>query len=157
VFIGHLPAAYLLGHTVFSPSGNNMSGYVILIALIGGVIPDCDLVYFYTMGERQVVHHEYWTHIPFFWLVIYLIGSLAMLMCRRFRAFALLSVFFAAVVLHLLLDTITGEIQWLYPVSGQSFTLVQVPAVHTWWVANFIMHWTFMIELAVLVLALFET
>jgi len=155
MFIGHLPAAYVLGCTavyVLSQTKSD-SRNILLAALVGGIIPDLDLIYFYTVGARQSVHHEYWSHTPYYWLLIYVGLSLIALLLRRFGAFKLLSVFFSAVVLHLLLDTITGQIQWLYPASTKPFTLVQVPAVNEWWVTNFLMHWTFAIELFVIVLS----
>lgn len=156
MLVGHLPAAYLLGHTVCKavPSKQLNSRTIVLAALVGGILPDFDLIYFYTLGGKQVVHHQYWSHIPFFWVVIYLFVSLITLICQNLKVFKILSVVFSAIVLHLSLDTITGQIHWLYPFSATTFTLVSVPAVHEWWVANFLLHWTFAIELLLIFLAL---
>jgi len=157
VIIGHLPAAYLLGRIVSKTLLSNKvsSGAIIPAALVGGIIPDFDLAYFYTIGGRQVVHHEYWSHIPFYWVVIYLSASLVALSLKALKAIKILFIVFLAILLHLALDTITGQIHWLYPFSDATFTLVQVSAVHGWWVANFLLHWTFAVELLVLALAIF--
>lgn len=156
MFIGHLPAAYLLGCTatkVFT-SAQLSSSAIVLAALVGGVLPDFDLIYFYTIGAKQVVHHQYWSHIPIYWVVIYLCFSLVTLLFKKLKVFKILSVVFLAIVLHLALDTITGQIHWLHPFSKTTFTLVNVPTVHGWWVANFILHWTFAVECLLLILAL---
>ncbi len=157
MLIGHLPAAYLLGRTVCISvlSKQLNSRAIILAALVGGIVPDLDLIYFYSIGGKQVVHHQYWSHIPFYWVVIYLSFSLITFLCQNLKAFKIVSVAFSAIVLHLALDTITGQIHWLYPISATTFTLVPVPAVHGWWVSNFLLHWTFVIELLLIILALF--
>lgn len=155
MFIAHLPAAYLLGHTAsrYLTPDNGVSKYVLPVALLGGITPDIDLLYFYTIGARQTVHHEYWSHIPFYWLIIYLALSSFTLLFGYFRAFKLISIFISAILLHLVLDTITGSIQWMYPISARAYNLVAVPAVYEWWVANFIMHWTFIIEIIVIAIS----
>jgi len=155
MFIGHLPAGYLLGRFVCKVMPSTQPGMAVVVsaALVGGVLPDLDLIYFYTIGGKQVVHHEYWSHTPFYWFVIYLCMSFATFLIRSMSAFKILSVIFSAIVLHLALDTITGQIHWLHPVSKTTFNLVQVPAVHSWWVANFLLHWTFALEILVLALA----
>lgn len=156
MLIGHLPAAYLLGCTVCKalPSKLLSSRAIVLAALVGGVLPDFDLIYFYTLGGKQVVHHQYWSHIPFYWVVVYLFFSLITFICQNLNAFKIVSVVFSAIVLHLTLDTVTGQIHWLYPFSTTTFTLVTVPAVHEWWVSNFLLHWTFAIELLLVTFAL---
>jgi len=63
-------------------------------------------------------------------------------------------VFFAAILLHLILDSIGGGILWAAPVNDHLYTLVTVPATHGHWVTNFILHWTFLAELAIWLAAL---
>jgi len=156
MFIGHLPAAYLLGCAIRKarPSMQLRSDAIVLATLIGGVLPDFDLVYFYTIDARQVVHHQYWSHIPFYWVVIFLCLSLITYLFQNMKAFKLLFFVFFAIMLHLALDTITGQIHWLYPFSTNTYSMVHVPAVHEWWVANFVLHWTFAVELLVVFFAL---
>jgi hypothetical protein len=60
----------------------------------------------------------------------------------------------AAAILHLVCDTITGEIYWLYPLSSRGFNLFSVSDVHVWWVQNYISHWTFLVEIAISTIAM---
>jgi len=156
MFIGHLPASYLLAQSVskISPTSLRDSRSIVLVALIGGVLPDVDLLYFYTIGERQVVHHKYWSHTPIYWVVLFICFSFVTYLCESMKMFKLLCVAFLAIVLHIALDTMTGAIHWLHPFSATTITLVHVPAVHGSWVANFLLHWTFAVELLVLISAL---
>ena len=62
--------------------------------------------------------------------------------------------FHANVFLHLVLDTVAGQMFWLYPFDKTSFVLVDVPARHGWWVWNFVLHWTFGLELMICLWAL---
>jgi inner membrane protein len=61
--------------------------------------------------------------------------------------------FLANVALHLALDTYVGGIAWLYPWSTHEFRLFSLPPVHAWWEANFLLHWTFLAEIALCVAA----
>lgn len=56
--------------------------------------------------------------------------------------------------LHLALDTVAGGVLWLWPASDASFVLVEVPARHRPWYLNFVLHWTFWLELVLLVASL---
>jgi inner membrane protein len=53
------------------------------------------------------------------------------------------------------LDTVAGKIRWLYPFSNKDFVLVHIPSIHSWWVWNFVMHWTFCLELGLVLSALY--
>jgi len=155
MFIAHLPAAYLLGKVIKrrSKSARSNSDTVMSAVLFGGIAPDIDLIYFYTIGGKQVVHHEYWTHVPFFWLLMFMVCTTVTYFVGCARYVYLLSLAFAGVFLHLILDTATGKIQWLYPYSTQSLTFVEVPSVHHWWVLNFLFHWTFLVEILLVAIA----
>lgn len=50
---------------------------------------------------------------------------------------------------HLLLDTIVGDIWWLYPYVDTPFALFVVPSLYRPWWLNFVLHWSFMVEVAV--------
>lgn len=140
MFIGHLPAGYIL-----SPLFTDSRAKAAL--LIGAVLPDIDLFYFYTIGERAAVHHSYATHTPVFWVA--LIGLWAVIMRFVFKqpmgipALALL----CGTLLHLLLDSITGGVFWLAPFSDAELIFFHVPARYPHWIMNFVFHWTFALEL----------
>jgi inner membrane protein len=144
----HLPAGYVTGR-VFARSGP-----ILWAAVLGGLLPDLDLIRFYLIDDRAVHHHHYWVHIPAFWValaVILLPLARSRGPCRSRAARA----FFASILVHLLLDTVAGNIKWLWPLSDRFIHLVTVPAVHSHWVLNFILHPVFLAELAIWALALF--
>lgn len=148
MFIAHLPAGYLLTKGIQHRIHETK---YLWIGLIASVLPDIDLLYFYFIDHKQTLHHEYWTHLPFFWLSIWAAIAIGNLRFRN-RAVAVCSlIFFSNIFLHLILDTFVGGIAWLYPWNPQSFSLVTVPATHAFWVLSFVTHWSFLVELAIIV------
>ena len=69
-------------------------------------------------------------------------------------AWLALAVFGANVMLHLVLDTTAGGIRWLWPASEAEFALSQPSARYTPWYLNFVLHWTFALEVAITLAAL---
>ncbi len=57
-------------------------------------------------------------------------------------------------LIHMALDSIAGKISWLWPISDISAPLVVVQATHSHWVASFLSHWTFKVEIVITILAL---
>ena len=55
--------------------------------------------------------------------------------------------------MHLILDTVTGGIAWLYPFSDGLFVLLRPIRRFDWWVWNFVCHWTFSFEIGIAVWA----
>ena len=142
MFVAHAPAGYLLtrGLRLRAP---------LWLGLLGSVFPDLDMLYFYLLDDRQHLHHSYWTHIPAFWVAMWLTGlALTHGRARKFRPWVHL--FVASVLLHLALDTVCGGIRWLAPLSTDSFRLFRVTTRHGWWVANFLLHWTALFEVVIL-------
>lgn len=139
----HLPSGYVLGRLIRRDILCLMPA-----ALIGAVLPDLDLIWFYLVDDRAVHHHFYWVHVPVFWMVLaaVVLPGLALL-ARRWLATAF--VFFAAIFLHLCLDTISGGVLWAAPFNRHLYTMVTVPARYDHWVTSFLLHWTFLLELAV--------
>ncbi len=64
MLIAHLPAGYLLGSAARQRSA---APGIMIVALIGSVLPDFDMVYFFLTGGK-VHHHDYVSHWPLFWL-----------------------------------------------------------------------------------------
>ena len=152
MMIAHIPAGYLATRRLLDARAMDGRSLRLLIALglFASVFPDIDLLYFYLIDNRRTLHHEYWTHIPAFWAVLAL-GTFALCRLARFRLPLLpFAVFFANIFLHMILDTVAGGILWLYPWDSTSFVLVEVPSRFGWWLWNFILHWSFLFELAIL-------
>jgi len=143
----HLPSGYVLAQ------GARWDIPMLLpAALIGAVFPDLDMIWFYLVDDRAIHHHRYWVHIPLFWMMVgaVVLPGLA-LFARRWLATGL--VFLVAIFLHLLLDTIGGGIMWAAPFEDHLYSMVTVPPTQAHWVASFVLHWTFLLEIAVWVIA----
>ncbi len=156
MFIAHLPAGYIgacaIDHFV-AREEPAMRLWFFRLFIIGSILPDVDVLYFYLVDHGAHHHHMYWTHLPFFWIVLYAV-ALGTALVARSRALALLTTsFMAGILLHLILDTPMGGLAWIYPYSDNLIYLTTVPARYNWWVWNFIMHWTFISELIVCFIA----
>jgi hypothetical protein len=137
----HLPAGYCLSHAF-----PRRSRAVVAACLIGSILPDFDMLFFHFVDNKAFHHHKYWVHIPLFWALIAVVTlPLAIRLKRREMALA----FFAAIFLHLLLDSIGGGIMWLAPVDDTLYALVTVQPTHSHWVWSFVFHWTFLAEVAI--------
>ncbi|MCK4868404.1 MAG: metal-dependent hydrolase [Alphaproteobacteria bacterium] len=158
MLIAHLPAGYLLARRI-APRLAAAPGDVrrlMAVGLAASVFPDIDLVYFYLADGRQTLHHDYWTHLPAFWPAAMLVAAGLMWLARARIPWREFLAFLAGVCLHLVLDTATGGIAWGWPVSLHRFLLVEIPARFDWWVWSFVLHWTFLAELAIVGWAAYE-
>lgn len=147
MFIAHLPAGYLTARIVARLNGGTATPTLIVAGLAGGIFPDLDLVYATLIDHWSVHHHRYWTHLPVVWLAV----SAAALMLFRLTGETRQRtvIFLLAVWGHLLLDSVAGDIWWLWPWLDKPFSLVAIPAIHSPWWLNFLLHWTFAVELAI--------
>lgn len=151
MFIGHLPAGYIWTRFL-ARNGVGASAVakpLLFTGLAASVLPDLDLLYFYLIDNRQHLHHGYWPHIPLLWGVLFCTLAPVAIFLRSAKTLLFLAVIVSNALLHLMLDSIAGGIAWLYPFSERPFVLVDVPAIHGWWVWNFILHWTFALEVGV--------
>lgn len=155
MFIAHLPAGYIATKAILRmlPSCQAEHKHVFFWGIIGSVLPDADMFYFYLIDNRQHLHHGYWTHIPLFWLAIFSLIGLVSFALQRIRLRIYAAVCAINVFLHLFLDTIVGKIRWLYPFSDHDVVFFHVPSVHGWWVWNFVFHWTFLFEVGLVISA----
>lgn len=155
MIVGHLPAGYLVSELLVKhvPTLNLKEAHVVSAGMLGAVAPDVDLLYFYLIDNRQHHHHLYYPHLPVVWAV--LLGlSVGWLLFSRRKTLAVLAFAFSLNgMIHMVLDTIAGDIWWLKPWVDLPFVLVTVPARFQPWWLNFVLHWTFMLDLVVLLLA----
>ncbi len=150
MFIAHLPAGYILTKTLQKKF--DTSKYLFL-GLLGSVIIDFDILYFYLIDNRQNLHHGYWIHIPYYWMIMAVVTILLFWMLKKKDYVIASIIFFSNIFLHLVLDTIVGKIAWFYPLTDKGYYLVDVPAVYDFWVWNFVFHWTFLLEIGIAVWA----
>ncbi len=154
MILAHLALGYLVTKTINKVMPCSISTKVLMtLGLIGSVFPDFDMFYFYLV-DRTIHHHDYWTHIPIMWLAILLIVGVLVRVIKPVYM-PVLIVFGVNVVLHLVTDSIVGDIKWLYPFDNDYYALFTVPALYKPWWLNFILHWTFAVELTIIATALF--
>jgi inner membrane protein len=147
MLIAHLPSGYLLGFVakLVRPISSRA---IMTAAVLGAMMPDMDMIYFHLIDGRRTHHHDYVTHLPLFWVAVFLFLSLVCLITKRLPFVAVL-VFSLGAMLHMVLDSIAAPIHWLMPFSPQTFELVAVPATYQNWIWSFVLHWTFLLEIGI--------
>ena len=150
MFIAHLPAGFLLSRYILKQQRDEPN-YIkyLLVGLIASIAPDFDLAYFHLIDGRQHPHHSYWTHIPIYWLGIYTILVYPVYKWSGQLGLKLLSLFLVCGLLHMSLDSFASGIKWLYPFDQSYFGFWRIPSVYEWWVANYLFHWTYLIEMMI--------
>ena len=158
MLISHVPAGYIITRI----ADNILSRQQIRAihrrafyfwAFVGSVFPDIDMFYYYFIDKRQHLHHEYLTHIPFFWICSISLTMLFSAILKKHAARIYIYIFSINIFLHLFLDTLIGKIKWLYPFSEKFIFFFDVPTVYDNWIWNFVIHWTFMIEILIVLIA----
>ncbi|NHC03094.1 metal-dependent hydrolase [Acinetobacter sp. 187] len=158
MFIAHLPSGYLLAkfldHKIKKYNITRTTFFSLL--MIGAVLPDIDLFYFYLIDHRSVHHHKYFLHWFSFWIPIFLISYLYWIYTQRKSKYAWMTLLLSSAgLLHICLDTFVGDV-WLFaPFIDKAYVFFEVtPRFHPWWL-NFIFHWSFFVEIIICLIALF--
>ena len=154
MFIAHIPAGFLATRALQKKHPLTPK-WMMHLGLVCSVLPDIDLFYFYLIDGRHTSHHHYWTHLPLFWLTVFLPLFLLAKLKRHKLFFTTCVVIFTNIMLHMVLDSVAAELYWFYPFSNQAFNLFKVEAQYTYWVWNFILHWTFALEILIVIAAFF--
>ena len=153
MFFAHLPAGYLVSRCLNRGGPKTHLKWTLVAGMLGGIFPDVDLLYLYLLDATPQHHHTYWTHLPIAWLGLGLLTWLA----ARHRDVAFrqaLAAFLLGWLSHLLLDSLTGDIWWLYPLIDQPYSLAHVDALYQPWWMNFMLHWSMALELAIIAFAI---
>ena len=151
MFIAHIPATYILAKIT---TNKRLSIANLVTLSLGSIFPDIDLLRFYLLDNHQYHHHSYWTHRPSVWLGILLVTICVSALMKTKRTLTIY-LFFLGVFLHMVLDTIVGEIAWLWPLTKRTWTPVHIMDTQQIWILNFFLHWTFAVEIIICLLALF--
>jgi inner membrane protein len=157
VFIAHLPAGYLATRLIIDRqrTPEPLRRRLLALGMIASVLPDLDLLWFYLVSDRRQVHHAYLPHLPLAWIPVFAAAALVLWMRRGGRT-AWLGMLVVAVniLLHQVMDTTAGGIRWLWPFSDAELVMSHVEARYQPWYLNFVLHWTFALEVAILAAAL---
>lgn len=156
MFIAHLPAGYLVADAFLRGRRVSEAARRRLLAagLLASVAPDFDLLYFYLLSDRRRDHHEFLPHLPLAWVPVLAAAAVVLAATRAGRtAWLGLTIIALNLLGHLVLDTTAGGIQWLWPFSRAEFVVAHVEARFQPWFLNFILHWTFALELLIVAFA----
>lgn len=157
MFIAHLPSGYILAKLLEKKFKQNLLSKKVffIIVMIGAVFPDIDLIYFYLFDNRSVHHHKYFLHWFSFWIPIFLMSYFYFKRSIYSHKFALMVMLFSgAALLHIGLDTFVGDV-WLFaPFIDQPYVFFEVTSRYQPWWLNFILHWSFLVELILCLIAL---
>ena len=175
MLIAHAPAGYILSKLVSRNLYNDCKLYT-TAGVIGSIACDFDMLYWYTLGNRAVNHHAYWTHIPAYWALG--IPTVIGLKLLNKKIGDMSGLFLVNVYLHLALDSYSSGIKWLYPFNNKYYSYIDpntirvkggIPARDTFytidlgiykieltgWMYNATIHWTFQLELVIVCLSIF--
>ncbi len=147
MFLAHLPAGYLSAVAARKCCGRRG---VTAACLAGSLFPDIDLFYCYLVDGGKVHHHLYVTHYPVLWLAALLVALVACSVPKA-RLWAVAAACFAgSCLLHLGLDMLVGDIPLLAPWDMRLVALATVEAHYSPWWLNFFLHWSMLVELALI-------
>lgn len=155
MIIGHLPAGYVFSKLLAAKLASGINPrHVIVVGMLGAIAPDFDMLYFHLVDNRQHHHHSYWSHYPVVWLALLALASVWHRLAAKKDKTMLAVVFAAAGIMHLLLDSIVGDIWWFAPFIDEPYALFTVPALYKPWWLSFVLHWSFALELLLWVWAI---
>jgi inner membrane protein len=157
MFIGHLPAGFITAKLLFPRFAVcSVSHKTFLFwGMLGAIAPDIDMLYFYLIDHRQHHHHSYFTHFPILWLLLLLTSILWFRLSLQRKKATLAVIFSLGGFIHMFLDSIVGDIWWFMPFVDEPFALARVPAIYKPWWLNFLLHWSFGIEIMVVCWAIY--
>ena len=157
MIIGHIPSGYIFSKLL----GNKLAGKGIdlrapfLTGITGAVAPDIDWLYYFFIDNEKHLHHTYWTHYPIVWAGLLLLFSVWYRYIPNNPSVLAGIIFSAAGLMHIILDSIVGDILWFAPFTNESFALFSVPELYKPWWLNYVLHWTFSLVLLLTFWAIF--
>lgn len=148
MFIAHGPCGYLLSIATLKRLSERPASSTVLIGagVFGAIFPDIDLFYFYLIDERNTHHHRFFTHWPILWLGLLLCS--AWVYSKR-RVGAAMLLFSLGGFSHMILDSLVSDIWWFAPFVDKPFSLAVVTDRYDPWWLNFLLHWSFAVELLI--------
>lgn len=156
MIIAHAPSGYVMAVSLIRRicNGSVSAKAIIAVGIAGAFAPDLDMLYFHLIDNRQTHHHKYPTHWPIIWLALVATSALWFRLLPQSKAAVLSLMFCMGGVLHVLLDSFVGDVWWFAPFIDQPYAMFTVPARFNPWWLSFILHWSFLVEIAICVWAL---
>ena len=154
MLIAHIPAGYITSKVASKTVKKEHTPSLVISSFIFSVWHDLDLIYFYFFDSTKTFHHLYFPHLPIVMITAFIV-TLPLYCLKKFEKFRIYHIlFFVNWLIHLILDTFTGGIAWLYPFNNEIFLFIDIPANFNHWIISFILHWSFVIELVFVAVAL---
>lgn len=152
MLIAHFPAGYLYRNFCekLGVAQNLSRRQIHWACCTGAIFPDLDMFYFYFIDNRHTHHHEYWTHLPSVWLVLFVLFLVSRVFIKKSKYVTMGVLFVGGGFVHLVLDSLVGDIWWFAPLVDKPYALFEVTARYSPWFLNFILHWSFLVELLIL-------
>ena len=110
---------------------------------------------FYFVDHRQYHYHVYVPHWPIVWLSISVL-ALVWYGIKQSKAAACAVLLGLTGISHMVLDSVVGDIGWLKPWHDGLYAMFEVSNRYSPWQLNFIIHWSFAMELGLLLLAVWQ-
>lgn len=139
MYIAHAPISYLANELIQKEKIKKLQDYeqiiVGFVTLLAGILPDFDLFLSSMLGIPSFMHHDFLTHTPIFYIVIWgilrllLHFSVNILNKKSKKVFSrdfleiLINSFLIGSIFHLLADTLVTKIMLFYPLTKSKFTL----------------------------------
>jgi inner membrane protein len=155
MIIAHLPAGYITCRLLFNKFKHRVDSpkAYLFWGLLGSVAPDFNHLYFWFFDIEQE-HHRVFTHYPSFWEVLVIGSVLWLLVARRSQNPVSAFMFSIGGFIHMILDTVTGHVFWLAPISYKPFSIGNMVETANPCLVDHSPEWSYGIELVILVWAL---
>lgn len=140
MFIAHAPISYLANEVIQKKKIDNLKHsqqiVIAILSLFFGILPDFDYFLMMLIGRPTFNHHDFFTHTPFYWLILWLLllGLSKLIyphLKRKTQQFltkdmlnVILNAFLIAGITHFIADWLVGNIMLFYPLSMRHFTLL---------------------------------
>ncbi|MBU1119155.1 metal-dependent hydrolase [Patescibacteria group bacterium] len=132
MILAHGPGSFITTYLTRGWWGKKLSQkkkYVFyLIGGLIGVAVDLDFLYTQFLSAK-LSHHDYITHTPLFFLILFLLMTLIGYATKKEEISAFAKVFLVSTFTHLVLDSVNGGIMWLYPLSKQLIGIPSIPFI----------------------------
>ena len=152
MLIAHAPTGLLMAAVLIKLKPETVSWQRwYLMGAVMGLLPDLDMLWFYFVDHKQFHHHVYVPHWPIVWLSIAGV-SVGWSRCCHSKLAAYAVLLGLVGMSHMVLDSVVGDIGWLKPWHDGLYAMFAVSNRYSPWQLNFIIHWSFAMELVLLVL-----
>ena len=156
MLIAHAPTGLLIAALLIrmKPCDTSWKHWYVTGAVMG-VLPDLDMLWFYFVDHKQFHHHVYLPHWPVVWLGISVL-SLCVYGLKRSKWAAYAVLLGLVGMSHMVLDGVVGDIGWFKPWCDTLYSMFEVTNRYSPWQLNFIIHWSFALELLLLALSVWQ-